>query len=340
MNIKADMQPKPASQTLRNASAWIITDGKTGMLVQAKGVADALGLNARYIQVSPKGICRYASPWGPVNPQEKFGQPGSNFSPPWPTVAIATGRSAIPYIRTLKRHAGHATFTVILQDPKTRSNVADLIWVPAHDQRRGQNVITTLTAPHSFSQSRVEDLRASLPEAVKNLPSPRIAVILGGKNSVYKFTEIDDRRFEQSLQSLKNLGVSFMITPSRRSHQRLIHSADRATSGAPRILWNGEGENPYPSFLAAADALIVTADSVNMCGEACATGKPVFIFSPSGGSSKFKRFHNGLNAYGATRPMPDKFDELPSWRYAPINSAKKIAAQIEARYSESQDRLK
>ena len=73
-----------------------------------------------------------------------------------------------------------------------------------------------------------------------------------------------------------------MITPSRRTHQRLIAAVDAATAGAPRILWDGTGDNPYPDFLAHADALIVTADSVNMTGEACATGRPVYVFEPSG----------------------------------------------------------
>ncbi len=71
---------------------------------------------------------------------------------------------------------------------------------------------------------------------------------------------------------------------------------DKATAGAPRILWDGKGENPYATFLAHADALIVTADSVNMNGEAAATGKPVYVFEPSAGSAKFRRFHRDFES--------------------------------------------
>ena len=123
-----------------------------------------------------------------------------------------------------------------------------------------------------------------------------------------------------------------MITPSRRSHKRLIRAADTATSNRPRILWDGEGDNPYPQFLAHADVLIVTADSVNMCGEACATGKPVYVFTPSGGSPKFSRFHDGLAASGATKPLPIDFAQFDQWAYPPIDSAAMIAAQINARW--------
>jgi uncharacterized protein len=313
-------------------TCWIITDGKTGMDVQARGVADALGVAYEMKRVAPRGLFAALAPWGPVAPSEGFAQPGSPFAPPWPDLAIATGRASIPYLRALRRRAGPQTFTVVLQDPKTSASTADLIWVPAHDTRRGANVIATLTAPHSFSPVRLAALRATVPPDIAALPTPRIAVILGGKNGVYTFTDADDDRLEASLISLGKLGASFMVTPSRRSHLRLVRAVERATADRPRILWNGTGDNPYPDFLAHADALIVTADSVNMCGEACATGKPVYVFTPSGGSAKFARFHAGLARAGAARPLPERFDQLVPWSYAPVDSAGLIAAEIRARW--------
>ncbi len=326
--------PSPNTpRALEGASAWIITDGKAGMLVQARGVADALGLDYLEKVVQPKALWAALAPFGPVGPSERLGRPGSDFAPPWPDVVIATGRASIPYVRAIRRKAGPRTYTIVLQDPKTGANTADLIWVPEHDRRRGANVITTPTAPHSFSQKRLAALRASPAEDIAALAGPRITVVLGGKNGVYKFTEADDDRLQESLSSLAQLGASFMITSSRRTHKRLIAAAEAATREAPRILWTGEGNNPYPGFLASADALIVTADSVNMCGEACATGRPVYIFTPSGGSAKFTRFHEALAASGAVRALPDRFTTLVSWDYSPLDAAVSIAAEIEQRYA-------
>ena len=318
---------------LAGAHGWVITDGKAGMVVQARGVADALGLDFEMKQVAPTGIFRITAPWGPVNPKERFGLPDSQFAPPWPRVAIATGRASVPYIRALKRKAGAAIFTVILQDPRTSLRAADLIWVPEHDQRRGPNVISTVTSPHSFSQQRLSDLRCSMPSAIAALKEPRVAVVLGGKNGVYKFTDADDDRLGRGLQSLMRLGASFMITPSRRSHQRLVRTVEEATRGAPRIFWDGEGDNPYPQFIAHADMVVVTADSVNMTGEACATGKPVYVFEPSGGSAKFGRFHAALASHGATRALPETIGEWQTWSYEPLDSARSIAAEIEKRWN-------
>ncbi|MFV0294527.1 MAG: mitochondrial fission ELM1 family protein [Hyphomicrobiaceae bacterium] len=318
------------NRPLEGLKAWLITDDKAGMQVQAIGVAVALGVDYDLKQVAPNGVWRFLSPYGPPDPADSKG-PGGLLQPPWPDIAIATGRQSIPYIRALKRAAGPKVFTVVLQDPKTSARTADLIWVPEHDRRRGVNVITTLTAPHGFSPGRLADLKQKPPEWLADLASPRVAVILGGKNAVYKFTEADDDRLEASLASIARLGASFMITPSRRSHQRLVRAVDRATASAPRFFWDGKGDNPYPAYLANADVFVVTGDSVNMTGEPLATGKPVYVFEPSGGSAKFRRFHDALRRYGATRPLPDEVKSLEPWDYEPLDSAAEIAAHIAAR---------
>jgi uncharacterized protein len=324
----SNTRPRP----LAGAPAWLITDGKAGLNVQVRGVADALGLAYEMKRVEPRGPAKYLAPWGPVGRREKFGTPQSQFAPPWPVIAIASGRASIPYIRALKKMAGLATFSVVLEDSRSGSNIADLIWVPNHDRLRGANVLTTPTSPHSFSPDRLAALRAHMPADIAALKTPRIAVVLGGKNAVYRFTDDDDARLAASLKSLGALGASFMITPSRRTHARLMRAVEAATEGSPRIVWNAEGDNPYPHFLAHADALVVTADSVNMTGEACATGKPVYVFEPSAGSAKFTRFHTALRELGATRPLPPRVEALPDWTYDALNSAPRIAAEIEARW--------
>jgi uncharacterized protein len=320
------------SRPLAGKRAWIITDGKAGMDVQCKGVAEALGVAYEMKPVAPAGLWKALAPWGPVAPGEAFGKQGSAFTPPWPDVAIASGRASIPYIRALKRKAGCATFTIVLQDPKTGPATADLVWVGEHDRLRGDNVVTTITSPHAFSPARLASLRAAPPANIANLPAPRVAVILGGKNAVYKYTDADDDRLVAALTSLAELGASFMITPSRRTHDRLLRKADEATKSSPRCLWDGTGTNPYADFLANADMLIVTADSVNMTGEACATGKPVYVFTPSAGSKKFSRFHNALQTYGATRPLPERFGGIEQWAYRPLDSAAIIAVEVERRW--------
>jgi mitochondrial fission protein ELM1 len=104
------------------------------------------------------------------------------------------------------------------------------------------------------------------------------------------------------------------------------------TSSNSEAIGQAENPNPYESWLAHADMFVVTADSINMTGEACASGKPVYVFEPKGGSEKFMRFHESLRRYGATRKLPDRFSQLEKWTYAPLDSASQIAAEIQKRW--------
>jgi len=318
---------------------WIISDGKAGNDVQSCGVFDALGLRYELKRVDPQGIWRVLSPWGPLSPAERFGAPESQFHPPWPDFAISAGRLTTPYIRRLKGEAGLATYTIILQDPKVTARTADLFCVPEHDRRRGPNVITTLTAPHGFTARRLAELRASLPAQIAALPQPRVSLLVGGPNGDFRYTPAALRRLATALHSLGRLGAGLMVTPSRRTPEPITELVREATQGSPRIFWDGKGENPYPHFLAHADAFIVTADSVNMTGEPCATGRPVYVFEPEGGSAKFTRFHDALRRHGATRPLPESFERLETWSYAPLNSAETLAAEIARRWAKRRQML-
>jgi uncharacterized protein len=330
---------KAALEATSGRSGWIVSDGKAGNDAQTRGVFDALGLSYEVKRVEPAGIWKLLAPWGPVSPAERFGTAASQFCPPWPDFAIAAGRLTTPYIRRLKQAAGRLTYTVILLDPRVGTSAADLFWVPEHDRLRGPNVITTLTAPHSFTPRRLAELRRAVPPDIAALPAPRAAVALGGPDGNYRYTPAAVARLVSALRSLASLGAGLMITPSRRTPIEVTDLVREATSGAPRLFWSGEGENPYPHFLAQADAFIAPADSVNMVGEACATGRPVYVFEPEGGSRKRARFHDALRRHGATRPLPERLDTLDVWSYAPLNSAETIAAEIARRWMKRRQML-
>ncbi|HSR80916.1 MAG TPA: ELM1/GtrOC1 family putative glycosyltransferase, partial [Hyphomicrobiaceae bacterium] len=171
-----------------------------------------------------------------------------------------------------------------------------------------------------------------LPSDIAALPKPRVAVLLGGPNGYFNYTKPVLARLAAALGTLAAQGAGLMVTPSRRTPREVLAFLGEATAGAQRLFWDGSGDNPYPAFLAHADAFIVPADSVNMTGEPCATGKPVYVFTPAGGSTKFTRFHAALRRYGATRPLPDPFERLESWSYVPLSSSDAIAAEIARRW--------
>lgn len=324
-----------SSKLLGGRSCWIFSDGKAGNDVQTLGVASALGLDPTMKRVTPSGVQKLLSPWAGVAKRERFGQSGAAFASPWPDIALAIGRLTTPYIRELKRRAGEAAFTVILQDPKVALSTADLFWVPEHDRLRGPNVITTLTTPHGFTEQAIAALRSSMPPEYTALREPRIAVLLGGSNGDYRYSPAALQRLWRALKALGGSGASFLITPSRRTEPAIIECARLATQDFPRMIWDMRGRNPYPEYLAFADMFLAPADSINMTSEPCATGRPVYVFHPDGGSPKFTRFHTALCRHGATRHFPDTLGRMDRWSYEPLNSAALIAGQIATRFAAS-----
>jgi N-methylhydantoinase A/oxoprolinase/acetone carboxylase beta subunit len=71
-----------------------------------------------------------------------------------------------------------------------------------------------------------------------------------------------------------------------------------------------------------ADAIVATADSVNMIGEAAATGVPVLVFEPTGGHGKIGKFLNGLAEHGVVHRFEGN---LVGERYEPLDSTRAIA---------------
>jgi mitochondrial fission protein ELM1 len=293
------------------------------------GVAEALGAPYKTIVVAPRGLFRTLSPYGPVDPRDRPGLPGSILAPPFPDIAIACGRVTVPYIRALKRSGGRKVFAVFLQDPRTARREFDLIWTPRHDNLSGPNVIATLTSPHPFSAARLAALRQAPNPRIAALPEPRAAVLLGGPSGAHSFPPEDLERLTRAMQAIAAQGYSIMATPSRRTPLALVEAVREGLKGSRGFLWDGAGDNPYGQMLAHAGAILVTGDSVNMIGEAVSTGAPVFVFAPSGGAKRIDAFIAGLEEAGAVRRFEGS---LASFAYEPIDSSLTIAKAIAERY--------
>jgi mitochondrial fission protein ELM1 len=78
-------------------------------------------------------------------------------------------------------------------------------------------------------------------------------------------------------------------------------------------------------MLALADAVVATADSANMVGEAAATGAPILLFEPSGGHRKLAAFVAGLKDHGAVHPFAGRLEGAP---YEPLDATPVIADAV------------
>ncbi len=312
---------------LRNLglTCWVLSDGKAGDELQALSIAEALGLSPEIRRVKPRPPFTWLMPWGPVDPRERPGAHNSPIFPPFPDLLIASGRRAVPYLRFVKRASGGRTYTAFLKDPRTGPGTADFIWSPGYDRLRGPNVLNTLTPPHRVSQERLEAGRAQPDSRLNALPHPRVAVLVGGDSRHHRFTDEDVARFVDHLTVLARTGVGLMITASRRTPPALRDALMALAGRHNGFFWDGTGENPYISMLAVADAIVATADSFNMIGEAAATGVPILVFEPTGGHPKLRVFMDRLKAHGAVHPFEGRLVGQP---YRPLNSTFEIASAI------------
>jgi uncharacterized protein len=310
----------------------ILSSGKAGHEINCLGVAEALGAPYEIRTVKPRRFYERLSPYGPIDPKDWLDRPGSLLTAPFAQIVIACGRITTPYIRALKKSAPSDIFAVFLQDPVVSRAVFDLIWAPAHDRVTGPNVFSTVTSPHPFGALRLAEERAEVDPRLQRLDPPRAAILLGGPSAGYNFGESDLSAISAAMGAICNQGYSVMATCSRRTPGPLIEAVREGLGGHPSFIWDGEGKNPYAQMLAHADAIFVTGDSVNMVGEALATGAPVYLFEPSGRGGKSRRFTASLKELGLVRRFSGKIE---AHSYTPIDSSRAIAEEIARRFAMS-----
>ena len=314
----------------RPRSLWVLTDGKAGDEANCLGVAEAIGVEPEIRRVNPGKPWVWLMPHGPIDPKDHEDKPGSPIAKPWPDMVIASGRRAVAYLRRIKLRSGGETFTVFLKDPRVGTACADFIWAPEHDGLRGANVMATLTAPHRISAAKLDAARAAPDSRIPPFMKPKIAVILGGSSGRYELTRKDVDTLGTALKEHAAQGAFLMVTPSRRTPQRIVDDLRRHLDGLPRFFWDGAGDNPYLHFLAQADALIVTADSHNMLSEAAATGTGIYLLEPDGDPGKFAHFHNRLEEMGTLRRFTGN---IFPFRSTPIDATPGIAEAILKAYT-------
>lgn len=296
-----------------------------------------LGL-AQHLGVTPiiKRI-QLRSPWRQLAPhilrgasRAALAATSDPLDPPWPDLVIASGRRTIPaalYLRKASRKGGaKGCLTVQIQAPPLGARGFDLIVAPKHDRLRGPQVINTLGALNGVTPEGLAQARRIWSPRFAHLPRPLVAVLIGGNSRSHQLPPQAAAALGIRLAAMsKTSGAGLLVTTSRRTGTESAAILRETLQDCPAWFWDGQGENPYMGFLAVADTVIVTADSTSMISEACTAGKPVLVAEIPGGSSKFRRFHENLQASGFTRPFQGKYE---TWSRHALNETAAVAAHL------------
>jgi mitochondrial fission protein ELM1 len=306
-------------------TCWTLTDGSAGMVNQANGLAEAMGLRPQHKVIRPRAPWKHLAPQLWLRPLAAGAPDSDPLLPPWPDLLISCGRKAVAPAIAIRRLAGGRSRTVHVQNPTVRASRFDLVVAPVHDRIWGDNVIVTLGSVGLVNRARLAAAAQAFAPRLAHLPRPLVAVLIGGSNACYRLTPAITATLAQRLAAVRGeTGAGLAVTPSRRTGADNRAVLEAKLAGPEVEIWDGRGENPYFGYLALADHIVVTADSVNMVSEACVTGKPVHVVELDGGSAKFRRFHQAMREAGMTRPFTGR---LEAWRYPPFDETARAAAE-------------
>ena len=318
------------SATVLPRTIWVLTEGAAGMVNQCLALTDALGVEPIIKRARPAGFWAYVPPWLAL-PSPRHLEVGSDaLAPPFPELLIACGRKSIGLGLALRRASGRRCFVVCVQDPRLNPSRFDLVVAPRHDAVRGSNVILTHGAPSRVTPTRLDAAKTQFAARFAHLPRPLVSVLLGGRTKHHRFAPVEAEALGRQLAALarqENAGLA--ITASRRTPPESLAAFRAGLGHTPAYFYDGTAENPYFGLLAHADAIVVTADSVNMISDACSTGRPVLVAALHGRTSaRFERFLAQMRAGGLIRRFEGR---LEHYAYTPLTDATEAAAEIRRR---------
>ena len=197
---------------------------------------------------------------------------------------------------------------------------------------RTSNVMRVLGVPHRLSPLLLGQASAAWQERLGHLPHPCVGLLVGGARArLFGGTGMPPARAHALGRHVARLvteqGGSVLASTSRRTG---AEATDALAAGLGRALhllyrWGEPGENPYRAYLAMADALIVTADSVAMLSEACATASPVFVALPELAGPRERRMIAALAKAGQVRMLGE---DLAGWTRKPLDEAGRVAREV------------
>jgi mitochondrial fission protein ELM1 len=311
-------------------TCWVLSEGMAGTENQCLALATALGLEPEVKRAVTAAPWRWLKGAMTGLPPSLTAHGRDPLAPPWPDLLIASGRKCVGLALAIRRASRGKCFTVFVQNPRWGGNDFDLIVAPRHDNIVGANIFHTRGALSRVDAPRLAAAAEHFKSTFEHLSRPLVACLIGGASRRHRLTPAGARIMGTALAKFAaESGAGFLITASRRTAPESFAAFEAALADTPTFIWRGKGENPYLGFLALADGILVTADSVSMVSDACATGKPVHILPMEGRQpAQFKRFFAALQDEGTAHPFTGT---LPPANYTALNDCALAAAEIARR---------
>lgn len=268
---------------------WILAGPKAGDNAQLRTLASALNqLGDWTIAEKPLAFRRYELLLHIASRPTLAGldrRSRTGLRPPWPDLVLTAGRRNELVARWIKNRSGNRTRLVHVGRPWSRPERFDLVVsTPQYALQPSANVLINPLPLQQPDPARLSDAAGHWAARLEHLPTPRIALLLGGDSGPFVFTSAAADRLARQLNTfVGSLNGSLLLTTSPRTPDDFSRRLEEAIDVPSfRYRWTKDAaENPYWALLALADRIVVTEESVSMITEALATGKPTYLASIS-----------------------------------------------------------
>jgi mitochondrial fission protein ELM1 len=201
---------------------------------------------------------------------------------PWPDLVISSGMRNEAVCRWIKMQSGDRTRIVHVGNPWADPSRFDLvITTPQYRIPERANVLQNVLTLNNVDTARLQSQLDHWQSQFKQLPQPHTAVIVGGESGPFTLGKKAALRLAREVNELVGrVGGSALVTTSSRTSPAVAKLLQRELT-IPNYFYHWQPDddaNPYLAVLALAERFVVSGDSISMLSEACATGKPVYIF--------------------------------------------------------------
>ena len=300
---------------MSNKKVWVLVDHRTGNSKQAIAAAKILGLPYEEIRIGYNllGILPnfLKGDYTGLDQATKKLLKTKTRENALPDILISAGRRTAMIGKVIKKTKPDCKFVQIMQ-PNISLKYIDFLILPKHDIKKcnehlkmfKNQVYYSHGALVYFDKGKSAQQRnywkSFFPKEIFDQHSERpiISVLVGGSSQPYVIAPLYIEDFIYFLEQVaRKNNASLLISTSRRTpktlakkiHNKILHNENieyyiydyHKKRSITRLRgWKKEEVNPYEGVLEMGDYMVLTADSVSMASEACATGKPLYLFIP------------------------------------------------------------
>lgn len=271
------------TSTAAPLAVWLLSDGAPGHLSQSRGIIDALATR-RAVQVTTIELKVRSTLWKRLG---RLALPRIRDTAGWFRriygAAPPPGRPALIVSSGANTLLANALLARLHRVPNVYSGT-----LKGYDPAAFDCVFSVV--PLGVACNHVLPLPPVPGELARPLPTAPggerlIAVLVGGDGAGYAFTDADWRAFAAGLATLaRRENARLLLTTSRRTGaaaEALLREHLPAELIAEAVWWSQAPRKVMRDFLAAAQAIVVTEDSLSMVAESLYAGRPVLSVAPA-----------------------------------------------------------